>query len=90
MTGMTAQELREYVQVDSIHDGFRLEMANGLVVRCYSCTPGYFHEVYIESVHPLADGQPDLYRLSLLYGDDGINAFFATMGGIVNVLGIFE
>ena len=86
MTGMTAQELREYVQVSLRNEAFRLQMGNGLVVQCRSNRLGAFHEVGIEASCP----HPDLFRLTLIYGDDELNTFFATMGGIVHVLEILE
>ena len=90
MLGMTAQELREYVQVGLRNEAFRLQMGNGLVVQCRSNRLGAFHEVAIEASRPHADGTPELFRLTLMYGDDELNTFFATMGGIVHVLEILE
>lgn len=87
MTGMTAKELRNCVQRDTLNDGLRLAMGNGVVLQYFPSVAPSLQEVYIEGRRLSSHG---LWDLDYFCSDAEVNNFFEVMGGIVHVLEILE
>lgn len=87
MMGMTAKQLRDCVQRDTLNEGLRLEMGNGVVLQYFPGLSTTLQELYIEGRRSHYNG---LWDLDFFMGDDEVNNFFDVMGGIVHVLEILE
>lgn len=89
MIGMTAKQLRDCVQRDTLNDGLRLAMGNGVVLQYFPGVTPSLQEVYIEGRRLSSHG---LWDLDYFFNcsDADVNSFFDAMGGIVHVLEILE
>lgn len=87
MIGMTAKQLRDWVQRATRYEGLRLEMGSGVVLQYFPEAPYTGQEIYIEGNR---QGYRGLWNSDYFYNDAEVNSFFDAMGGIVHVLEIIE